>query len=182
MKAAEILSAARRLLFLLHRDNCPDDYFASATRQQGIAAPGCEAHSAIIFGLPAILLQVMAEFAPLFDPATVTIRLAKARGVSEVLWLAARRFGSFATTAICLITLPWARGERRASLALTLAVIAAKAAAPRTVSRIRVFIFFLSGSTELHCAVVLLQLTYPSQRKIPQKIFRGNLRDFSPAG
>lgn len=138
--------------------------------QHGIGAPGCEAHSAIIFGLPDIWSHVLAELLLTSVPAEVLIALPAARGepVTSPLTkttlppLAAATFG----------TLLMARGESKGVTAKVVPVIAAMTAPRR---RTFDFILFLSGSPELHCPVVCCNLLTPHNGKTRKIIsFWGN--------
>ena len=121
-------------------------------------------------GLPFMLAaQAMAGFTSLLVPATFAIWLPAARG-ETVIPVVLTRFTSFAVPETCWIWLPAARGESSVSLAVALMVIAANAAAPRVMRRLRVFIFILlSVLAALHCSTRLLYLSYPDKLETPQK-------------
>jgi hypothetical protein len=95
-----------------------------------------------------MLRQAMLGLTSFATLATVGVWLPRARGEARPITGVA---DTVETTGVDLIWLPAARGETRASLALTLVVIAVKAAAPIIVRRIRVFIFLSYFQAALHC-------------------------------
>src|ERR1017187_8959146 len=96
--------------------------------------------------------QAMVGFTSLGTLATVVVWLPTARGETTTMPVVLTRFGPFAMTETCLIWLPAARGESSASLALTLMVIAAKAAALIVARSVRIFILTFFFWVALHCA------------------------------
>jgi YHS domain-containing protein len=121
------------------------------------------------FGLPAAGHFVTAASVPF----TVTVWLPAARG-DRVVWTCAG--WAAAMPGATLIWLPVARGVSNVSLALTLRVIAAKAAAPMVVRRIRVFIFcfFIFGRRFIappNCGVCITPADGKSRKNFFEGIF-----------
>ena len=94
------------------------------------------------FGLPVMVrAHFKAGLVSFATPATVVVWLPCRRGEAVAVWFAVAGLCVATAAGAALIWLPAARGESKALSALTLNVIAARAAAPIVVSRIRVFIF-----------------------------------------
>src|ERR1035441_4560893 len=95
----------------------------------------------------------MVGFTSFATLATVVVWLPSARGETATPWFSATRLRSAVAVGAILVWLPAARGESRASPALTLRVIAVRAAAPIAVRSIRIFIlifFLILAGASLH--------------------------------
>src|ERR1035438_2173025 len=84
-------------------------------------------------GLAIILWHSITGFTSLATLATVMVWLPNARGETATPWFSATRLRSAVAAGATLIWLPWARGESGVVLALTLRVIAARAAMPMVI-------------------------------------------------